>query len=41
MRGCMMRCFPQGRGGYFDEFGIIRDIMQNHRRGRLAAVKRP
>ena len=19
-----------GRGGYFDEFGIIRDIMQNH-----------
>ncbi|CAH1103583.1 unnamed protein product [Psylliodes chrysocephalus] len=20
----------QGRGGYFDEFGIIRDIMQNH-----------
>ena len=22
--------FWQGRGGYFDEFGIIRDIMQNH-----------
>ena len=22
--------FFQGRGGYFDEFGIIRDIMQNH-----------
>jgi glucose-6-phosphate 1-dehydrogenase len=20
----------QGRGGYFDEFGIIRDIAQNH-----------
>ena len=20
----------KGRGGYFDEFGIIRDIMQNH-----------
>ena len=20
----------QGRGGYFDEFGIIRDILQNH-----------
>ena len=19
-----------GRGGYFDEFGIIRDVMQNH-----------
>ena len=20
----------EGRGGYFDEFGIIRDVMQNH-----------
>ena len=20
----------QGRGGYFDEFGIIRDVLQNH-----------
>jgi len=20
----------QGRGGYFDEFGIIRDVQQNH-----------
>lgn len=20
----------QGRGGYFDEFGIIRDVIQNH-----------
>lgn len=20
----------QGRGGYFDKFGIIRDVMQNH-----------
>ena len=20
----------KGRGGYFDEFGIIRDVMQNH-----------
>lgn len=20
----------QGRGGYFDDFGIIRDVMQNH-----------
>lgn len=28
-------CFKEpfgtdGRGGYFDEFGIIRDVMQNH-----------
>ena len=22
----------QGRGGYFDEFGIIRDVMQNRLR---------
>lgn len=21
----------EGRGGYFDEFGIIRDVMQNRR----------
>lgn len=20
----------QGRGGYFDQFGIIRDVIQNH-----------
>jgi glucose-6-phosphate 1-dehydrogenase len=20
----------QGRGGYFDEYGIIRDVLQNH-----------
>ncbi|KAJ1977551.1 Glucose-6-phosphate 1-dehydrogenase, partial [Dimargaris verticillata] len=20
----------QGRGGYFDEYGVIRDVMQNH-----------
>jgi glucose-6-phosphate 1-dehydrogenase len=20
----------QGRGGYFDKFGVIRDVMQNH-----------
>ena len=20
----------EGRGGYFDEYGIIRDVMQNH-----------
>ncbi len=20
----------EGRGGYFDEFGIVRDVMQNH-----------
>ena len=20
----------QGRGGYFDQYGIIRDVMQNH-----------
>ena len=32
---CMQVCFKEpfgteGRGGYFDEFGIIRDVMQNH-----------
>lgn len=32
---CVMITFKepfgtQGRGGYFDEFGIIRDVMQNH-----------
>ena len=28
---CLKEPFgTQGRGGYFDEFGIIRDIMQNH-----------
>lgn len=21
---------PEGRGGYFDQYGIIRDIIQNH-----------
>lgn len=33
----------EGRGGYFDEYGIIRDVMQNHllqaplpRRARMA-----
>jgi glucose-6-phosphate 1-dehydrogenase len=29
----------QGRGGYFDQFGIIRDVVQNHLlqvRGRAA-----
>ena len=31
----MQICFKEpfgteGRGGYFDEFGIIRDVMQNH-----------
>ncbi len=33
----------QGRGGYFDEFGIIRDIMQNHllQIVCLAAMEKP
>merc|ERR1719147_410535 len=33
----------QGRGGYFDEFGIIRDIMQNHllQIFCLAAMEKP
>nr|AAX45785.1 glucose-6-phosphate dehydrogenase isoform B [Ips typographus] len=33
----------QGRGGYFDEFGIIRDIMQNHLLQilTLAAMEKP
>ncbi|XP_017768268.1 PREDICTED: glucose-6-phosphate 1-dehydrogenase isoform X2 [Nicrophorus vespilloides] len=33
----------QGRGGYFDEFGIIRDIMQNHLLQilTLVAMERP
>ena len=26
----MFETTTQGRGGYFDEFGIIRDVMQNH-----------
>lgn len=25
----------EGRGGYFDEFGIIRDVMQNRKLFRL------
>ncbi|XP_078520627.1 glucose-6-phosphate 1-dehydrogenase isoform X1 [Lissotriton helveticus] len=33
--GCVVLTFKEpfgteGRGGYFDEFGIIRDVMQNH-----------
>ena len=28
------RIGTQGRGGYFDEFGIIRDVMQVSERGR-------
>nr|XP_020473019.1 glucose-6-phosphate 1-dehydrogenase-like isoform X2 [Monopterus albus] len=28
----------QGRGGYFDDFGIIRDIMQNHLQQMLCLV---
>jgi glucose-6-phosphate 1-dehydrogenase len=28
----------EGRGGYFDEFGIIRDVMQNHLLQILAIV---
>ncbi|GAB4821247.1 hypothetical protein N2152v2_008293 [Parachlorella kessleri] len=28
----------QGRGGYFDEFGIIRDVIQNHLMQLLATV---
>ncbi|RZF33641.1 hypothetical protein LSTR_LSTR007019 [Laodelphax striatellus] len=33
----------QGRGGYFDEFGIIRDVMQNHliQILSLAAMEKP
>jgi len=33
----------QGRGGYFDEFGIIRDVMQNHllQIFCLAAMEKP
>ncbi|RWS25529.1 glucose-6-phosphate 1-dehydrogenase-like protein [Leptotrombidium deliense] len=33
----------QGRGGYFDEFGIIRDVMQNHLLQvlSLVAMERP
>uniref|UniRef100_A0A4D5R9C5 Glucose-6-phosphate 1-dehydrogenase n=1 Tax=Scolopendra viridis TaxID=118503 RepID=A0A4D5R9C5_SCOVI len=33
----------QGRGGYFDEFGIIRDVMQNHLLQilSLAAMEKP
>ena len=32
-----------GRGGYFDEFGIVRDIMQNHllQVMCLAAMEKP
>lgn len=37
------RIGTQGRGGYFDEFGIIRDIQQNHLLQVLAlcAMERP
>jgi glucose-6-phosphate 1-dehydrogenase len=28
----------QGRGGYFDEYGMIRDVMQNHLMQLLALV---
>ncbi len=28
----------QGRGGYFDEFGIIRDVVQNHLMQVLALI---
>ena len=28
----------QGRGGYFDSFGIIRDVMQNHLLQMLSLV---
>jgi glucose-6-phosphate 1-dehydrogenase len=33
----------EGRGGYFDEFGIIRDVLQNHLLQVLAivAMERP
>ena len=33
----------EGRGGYFDEFGIIRDVMQNHllQVVTLLAMERP
>ena len=33
----------EGRGGYFDEFGIIRDVIQNHLMQLLAliAMERP
>lgn len=30
----------EGRGGYFDEFGIIRDVMQNHLLQVCAAASR-
>ena len=28
----------EGRGGYFDQYGIIRDVMQNHLLQMLALV---
>lgn len=28
----------QGRGGYFDQFGIIRDVIQNHLMEVLALI---
>jgi glucose-6-phosphate 1-dehydrogenase len=30
----------EGRGGYFDEFGIIRDVMQNRSYSDYLGVKR-
>jgi hypothetical protein len=26
----LLLCCHQGRGGYFDSYGIIRDVIQNH-----------
>jgi len=36
---CVQEPFgTQGRGGYFDEFGIIRDVVQNHLMQVLALI---
>ena len=36
---CIQEPFgTQGRGGYFDEFGIIRDVVQNHLMQILALI---
>lgn len=35
---CLEEIGTQGRGGYFDEYGIIRDVMQNHLAQILALV---
>ena len=35
---CKEAIGTQGRGGYFDQYGIIRDVMQNHLLQILALV---